>query len=58
MRPSLLHTLAATCLGLVLTGALAHAQFALRSKVEGTVTDTTGAALPGATITLTETTRN
>ena len=58
MRPSLLHTLAATCLGLVLTGALAHAQFALRSKVEGTINDTTGAALPGVTITLTETTRN
>ena len=36
----------------------ASAQFALRSKIEGTLTDTTGAVLPGATVTLTETTRN
>ncbi len=36
----------------------AGAQFALRSKIEGTLTDTTGAVLPGATVTLTETTRN
>ena len=34
------------------------AQFALRSKIEGTITDSTGSALPGATITLTETSRN
>ncbi len=36
----------------------AGAQFALRSKIEGTLTDSTGAVLPGATVTLTETTRN
>ena len=48
----------AACLGLVLTSALAHAQFALRSKVEGTITDTTGAMLPGVTVTLTEIERN
>jgi hypothetical protein len=36
----------------------AAAQFALRSTVEGTVADSTGGALPGATITLTETERN
>ena len=36
----------------------AGAQFALLSKIEGTLTDTTGAVLPGATVTLTETTRN
>ncbi len=58
MRSSLPRVLAAACLGLVLTSAVAHAQFALRSKVEGTITDTTGAALPGVTLTLTETTRN
>ena len=45
-------------LGLVLTSPLVDAQFALRSKIEGTITDTTGATLPGATVTLTETTRN
>ena len=36
----------------------ASAQFALRSKIAGTITDSTGAALPGATVTLTETSRN
>jgi hypothetical protein len=36
----------------------AGAQFALRSKIEGTLTDSTGAVLPGDTVTLTETTRN
>ena len=37
---------------------IVSAQFALRSKIEGTVTDSTGASVPGATVTLTETTRN
>ena len=36
----------------------AGAQFALRSKIEGTLTDSAGAVLPGDTVTLTETTRN
>src|SRR5262245_29866707 len=58
MRPSLARLLAAACLALALTSAAAQAQFALRSKVEGTITDTTGAMLPGVTVTLTETTRN
>ncbi|HXE80325.1 MAG TPA: carboxypeptidase regulatory-like domain-containing protein [Vicinamibacterales bacterium] len=38
--------------------AAAAAQFALRSTVEGTVTDSSDAAVPGATVTLTETSRN
>ena len=36
----------------------ASAQFALRSKIEGVVSDTSGASVPGATVTLTETARN
>ena len=36
----------------------ATAQFALRSTIEGTVKDSTAGALPGATVTLTETTRD
>jgi len=58
MRSSPSRIVLAACLGLVLTSALAHAQFALRSKVEGTITDTTGAMLPGVTVTLTEIERN
>jgi len=37
---------------------LAAAQFALRSRVEGTITDSTGASVAGARVTLTETARN
>ena len=58
MRSSPPRIVLAACLGLVLTSALADAQFALRSKVEGTITDTTGAMLPGVTVTLTEIERN
>lgn len=43
---------------LLLWPAPASAQFTLRSTVSGTVRDTSGGVLPGATITLTETTRN
>lgn len=38
---------------MILTGLLAHAQF--RASIQGTVTDPTGAAIPGATLTLTDT---
>src|SRR5262245_7664193 len=47
--------LAATC---ALAPLDAAAQFALRSTIEGSVKDATAGALPGATVTLTETTRN
>jgi len=55
---SLPRLLLGACLSLALTSALASAQFALRSKVEGTIEDTTGATLPGVAVTLTETSRN
>ncbi len=58
MRPSFARSLATAIVGLVLTSPLVDAQFALRSKIEGTINDTTGATLPGVTVTLTETTRN
>ena len=41
-----------------LAPTVAAAQFSLRSTIAGTVKDTTAGALTGATITLTETTRN
>jgi hypothetical protein len=58
MRPRVRHALTLAIGFLCLCPADAPAQFALRSQIDGTITDSTGAAVPGATITLTETTRN
>ncbi len=55
-RRSRLLPLAAVLL-LTLPGPAA-AQFALRSRIEGTIVDQSGAAVPGATVTLHESTRN
>jgi hypothetical protein len=41
---------------MMLTGMLAHAQF--RASIQGTVTDPGGAAIPGASLALTDTTNN
>ncbi|MGH9159249.1 MAG: carboxypeptidase regulatory-like domain-containing protein, partial [Vicinamibacteraceae bacterium] len=49
---------AAVVAALLALATPAGAQFALRSRIEGTITDSGGAAVPGATVTLTETTRN
>jgi hypothetical protein len=49
-------TLAMSCL--CLWPAAAAAQFALRSTMEGSIRDSSGAGVPGATVTLTEMARN
>ncbi len=53
MRCPILRTISVAFLGLILLGFTvpAHAQF--RASVQGTVTDATGAIVPGATVTLT-----
>ncbi len=50
---SLSWTIIGPIAAMMLTGMLAHAQF--RASIQGTVTDPTGAVIPGATLTLTDT---
>jgi hypothetical protein len=58
MRPSARRAIKLIVFFLSLWPIAGSAQFALRSKIEGVVSDTSGAGVPGATITLTETARN
>jgi hypothetical protein len=56
LSPSRFLTLMLVCV--FLWPVSVQAQFALRGTIDGTISDATGAGVPGATVTLTETSRN
>jgi hypothetical protein len=58
MRLSMSRVVTLFLASLFLWPVAAPAQFALRSTIDGTVSDASGAGVPGATVTLKETTRN